>query len=69
MRERNDEVNELACQFDLVLTKLVSLQNPLFDLVCLCFLCYFLFVDERDIKGKKKKYNFKVSNGDVLNYG
>ena len=35
-------------------TYIVSLQNPLFDLVCLSFLCYFLFLEERDIKVKIK---------------
>ena len=59
MRERNNEVNELTYQFDLVLTQLVSLQNPLFDLVCLCLLRYFLFLEERDIKGKRK-YDFTL---------
>ena len=31
-----------------------KLQNPLFDLVCLSFLCYFLLLEERDIKVKIK---------------
>ena len=37
-----------------------KLQNPLFDLVCLSFLCYFLFLEERDIKvmGNELKYKW-----------
>ena len=31
-----------------------KLQNPLVDLVCLSFFCYFLFLEERDIKVKIK---------------
>ena len=29
-------------------------QNPLFDLVCLSFLCYLLVLEKRDIKVKIK---------------
>ena len=32
----------------------LSYKTPLFDLVCLSFFCYFLFLEERDIKVKVK---------------
>ena len=35
---------------------LVSLQNSLFDLVSLCIFVIFMFLEERNIKYKKKTY-------------
>ena len=34
-----------------------------FDPVCLCFLCYFLFLEEKDIKGKIKYIFISDFNG------
>ena len=45
----------LACPFDLVLIHILFLyKTPLYDLVCLSFFYYFLFLEERDIKLKIK---------------
>ena len=54
MRQRNDEPNVLACLFDFVLTHILVLyKSPLFDLVRLSFFCcFFIFLEESDIKWK-----------------
>ena len=41
-----------------------SYKISLFDLVCLSFFCYFLFLEERDIK-MKIKYIFRVKHFQV----